>query len=75
MEEEWLTNSRPRRSVQFGGSEDVQPSGTTHVEVPAVEIRSLTSCAGDPTWIVNVDYGPSFPSLDRPVRYGGLGGE
>lgn len=57
-------NSPPRRSPQFDGSPAVQPSGrATHASVPAVEICTLTSCAGVPTWRVNVDHGPSLPSL------------
>jgi hypothetical protein len=59
-----MLNSTPRRSAQFVGPSVVHPSGrATHVEVPAVEMRTRTSCAGVPTWIVNDDHGPSFPSL------------
>ena len=64
MEEALILNSSPRRLAQFVGPSVVHPSGrTTHVEVPAVEMRTRTSCAGEPTCIVNDDHGPSFPSL------------
>lgn len=60
-----MLNSCPRRSAQLEGASVVQPWGrTTHVWVPAVDIKTRTSWAGVPTWIVKDDQGPSLPSLE-----------
>jgi hypothetical protein len=59
-----LLYNLPRKVEQSDGSVEVHPAGSTpHVWYEAVEMRTLTLCAGVPISIVNEDHGPLLPSL------------